>query len=207
MKRRIVGPNRRSYTGRHVGLDQTEVRYESSLERDFLTLMRFRPDVISIREQPETFGFVDDQGQARRYTPDFEVIFGNKTVLYEIKYREELRKNWERYRGVVRFMRDHCAERGIHFRIMTDLTIRSVKFENVKLLSAHVKTPPHSAMSERLRRLLSQGPATVLEAVRSLCPAAEDRADFYAALWPLLARREIQMDWSKPIGMETRIWL
>jgi len=44
--------------------------FESSLERDFLLLLDFDPEVVLYEEQPVTINYHDDQGRRRRYTPD-----------------------------------------------------------------------------------------------------------------------------------------
>lgn len=207
MKRRIVRPNRRSYTGRHVGNDGQEVRYESGLERDFLTLIRFGADVLSVVEQPETFRFIDSAGKERRYTPDFKVSFRSKTVFYEVKYRAELRKNWDKYREAVAFMRRHCPTVGASFRIVTDLTIRTVRCENIRLISPHQRREPDPVLRSAITAALGGGPIAIRDLCRQLCPTDGDRADFYATLWPLIARLEVKIDLEQPISMESQVWL
>lgn len=206
MRRRIIRPNVRSYTGRHVAANGSVVRFESGLERDFLTLLRFRGDVEEILEQPETFHFLDGTGATRRYTPDFLVSFvPAKRVYYEVKFREQLRRDWPRFRDSLHFMRRHAAERGAAFRVVTEITIRTPKLENARLLVPFATATPDPRIAGALLELVTSQPITILDALRAVCRSPNDRAAFYAALWPLLAQRILTTDFDKPIGMQS--WL
>lgn len=209
MKRRIIRPNTRSYTGRHEGQrknDPYTVRYESGLERDFLTLVRFRLDYRAVKEQPETFQFIDSTGQPRSYTPDFEVTFATRTVIYEVKYRKELRENWDRYREIGRYMRARAREDGRYFRFITEARIRGALCENIRLLAPHQKWPPDEGMRAKVLDALADKPLTLLALSRLLCPSLEDRGLVNATVWRMIAQRQIQTDLESPIGMESLLW-
>lgn len=78
-----------------------EARYESSLERDYLTLLEFDRTVSSYTVQPVTLDWVDQFGKRRTYTPDVFVLYKGikkKPCLYEIKYRSELKEKWNELR-------------------------------------------------------------------------------------------------------------
>lgn len=208
MRRRIVKPNTRSFTGRHVLPDGSgDVRFESGLERDFLTLLSLREDVREIVEQPVTIDIVWPGGQVRRYTPDFKVTYANRVVLYEVKYREQLRKLWPDHRHKFLQARTWAHSQGMRFRIVTDLTIRTVRFENARLLSPYLGVEPDARMAQAITDNLAQGPRTVLELVQALCPERWDRARFYAALWPMLANRTLRADPQAPVGMDLLVGL
>src|SRR5947208_8398615 len=49
--------------------------FESSLERDFLLLLDFDPDVEFYEEQPVKITYHDDRGRRRTYTPDVFVRY------------------------------------------------------------------------------------------------------------------------------------
>lgn len=50
-------------------------QFESPLERDFIALLEFSPDVVRYEVQPVTIDWMDPQGKARSYTPDVLVEF------------------------------------------------------------------------------------------------------------------------------------
>ncbi len=211
MKRRIIRPNNRSYTGRHEGQrkdDPNTVRYESGLERDFLTLIRFRQDYREVLEQPETFAFTDSVGMRRSYTPDFQVIYASKIVIYEVKYSDELRQNWaERYREVCIFMRARSRSDGRYFRFVTEAQIRSSLCENLRLLAPHQKWPPDEGMRVQVLEALAAGPLSMVALARLLCPVLEDRGLLNATIWRMIAQRQINTDLESPIGMGSLIWI
>ena len=83
--------------------------FESTLERDFLLLLDFDPDVEFFEEQPVKIIYHDAHGQRRTYTPDVLVRYRphrfqarhTKPVLCEVKYRDDLRQHWVEYRPEV----------------------------------------------------------------------------------------------------------
>ena len=203
MRRRIVRPNVRSFTGRHLGgVDTATVRYESGLERDFLTLVNFRDDVVEVVEQPVTLAFTDSTGRKRTYTPDFKVVYRTKTAVYEIKYKDKLRADWATYRESMLFARRWAKQNGMFFRIMTDCSIRTVRFLNADMLLPHRPTVPDPEVAASIISALRLGPMTVLRLLKSVCSENSDRAKLYGALWPMLARGQLKGDFDRPLGME-----
>lgn len=202
MKRRIIRPNVKSYTGRHAGGGST-VRFESALERDFITLIRSHPDFLEILEQPEKFTFEDSQGKQRSYTPDFLVKFTKHTVYYEIKYRDQLRQDWERYREIVHFMRGHVRQReSVSYRIVTDLTIRTPRFQNARLLAPYLSRALDPSLTAGLLECISAaGPITISDLLRRM--NSSNRGQVLATLWSMLAQQMLQTDLKKPLSMNS----
>lgn len=204
MRRRIIRPNTRSFVGRHVCPASGDVtRVESALEHDALTLIRSR-NPIAVAEQPETYEFTDSQGRKRKYTPDFRVAYKDGRILvYEVKFRQRLREGWGEYREVLLFMRRRLAAEGARFRFLTEATVRSTRVENLRLISPHQRMEPNQHFADRLLAIVSEAPISIGEATQRLCPTPADRAGFYAALWPLLARGQLVTDLTQPIRMTT----
>lgn len=204
MRRRIIRPNVRSFVGRHVCPASGEaIRVESALELDAVTLIRSR-NPRAIVEQPETYRFTDSHGRQRKYTPDFRVTYGDGRILvYEVKFRQALRARWPEYREVLRFMRQRLVLENARFRFLTEATVRSTKVENLRLISPHLRMEPDSPFATRLLSIVSEAPISIGEAAKRLCITPTDRAAFYGALWPLLARGNLVTDLNQPIGMST----
>src|SRR5438093_12942283 len=94
---RIVPKNYRNLTGLVPNSrTQAMTAFESTLERDFLLLLDFDPDVEFYEEQPLKITYPDEAGQRRTYTPDVLVryrterleIGRSKPHLCEVKYRD-----------------------------------------------------------------------------------------------------------------------
>ncbi len=208
MRRRNIRPNTRSFTGRHVGTPGSPaVRFESGLERDLLTLLRFRTDVVEIVEQPFTVEFTDAAGRPRSYTPDFKVIFTHQTSIYEVKFRKDLRAKWDTYREPYLYLRQWARQRGWFFRVMTEGAIRTVRFHNADMLLPHRAREPHPEMARRITAQLAHGPLSILQLLTTTCPDNTDRAAFYAALWPMLAKGMVVADFDRPLGMSMAVEL
>lgn len=203
MRRRIVRPNIRSFTGRHVCVETGAVtRFESALERDALTLIRFRQPSQLIEQL--SYELIDGQGRPRRYTPDFTVTYPDGVlVVYEVKFREHLRRDWPRYRELLALMRQHLAPQNGRFRFLTELTIRTPRLENIRLLTPHLRTEPSPEITAKLLELVKKDPVPIGVAVAVLSQTPADRAAVYANLWLLMARQTVRFDLNKPIGMDT----
>lgn len=76
-----------------------EARFESRLERDFIALLEFSPEVARYEVQPVKIEWKDAQGKPRYYRPDVRVEFCDELkrppCLYEVKCREDLRTHWD----------------------------------------------------------------------------------------------------------------
>jgi len=109
-----------------------EAGYESSLERDFLILLEFDPNVARFEVQPVKIEWVDESGKTRSYTPDVFVQYEDShprrpcPIIFEVKYRSDLDKHWNDYRpkfkAAIRYAKDH----GWRFKIITEAEIKSV---------------------------------------------------------------------------------
>jgi len=77
-------------------------QFESSLERDFYVLLEFSESVVRWDPQPIRLPLADS---GKGYVPDVLVSYldnlrdpsSTRRVLYEVKYRDELWKNWAGY--------------------------------------------------------------------------------------------------------------
>ena len=107
MPARIVPKNYRNLTGLvYNSRTSTMTAFESPLERDSLLLLDFDPNVECFEEQPVKILYQDDNGRPHTYTPDVLVRFrsdstgasGPTSVLYEVKYRDDLRQHWREYK-------------------------------------------------------------------------------------------------------------
>lgn len=140
---RTVPKNSRSLTGLVPNpRTQSMTAFESSLERDFLLLLDFDPDVEFFEEQPVTIVYHDATGRRRTYTPDVLVRYRTdrlqarhtKPRLCEVKYCEDLRQHWAEYRPKFRAAQRYAQQQGWRFRVVTERHVRTPYLENVKFL-------------------------------------------------------------------------
>jgi hypothetical protein len=181
------------------------VAHESSLERDFVTLCRFDPDVITVEEQPVTIHWVDTAGRTHRYTPDYRVVRRAGTDLVEVKYRTDLKEKWSSYRPAFAAARDWAAGQGMRFRIATDRGIRGPLLDNAKRLLPRAHDPVDvDALLSVLGRLQ---PVLFSDAVHVAVGQGMPRGRVLAALWAMIARRHVLAAMDKEINGGSLLWL
>jgi len=187
--------------------------FESTLERDFITLLEFDPTVETFEVQPLTLDWTDSGSKIRRYTPDvlatFNLPHGHRgKTLYEVKYRDELRRDWQDLRPKLRAAVHFARTQGWCFKIVTEVEIRSPYLDNAKFLLPFVRQGPvdevhMDQLDEQLRLLHHSTPAELLAA------AFQDewnQARLLPSLWYLVGTQQIGTDLSKKLTMTSPIW-
>src|SRR5262245_32854249 len=213
---RKIPKNYRSVTGLVASeLNAKQTAFESTLERDFMLLAEFDPDVLSYEEQPVRIDYLSVDGQTRHYTPDILVTYRQTStstmlkppLLVEIKYRRDLFERWQELKPKFRAARRYAKGQGWIFKINTEVEIRTPYLKNVKFLRQFQRHPINLADADLLLRKVSDLESTDPESLLSaLCPEARDRAQLLPTLWRLVARRTIGADLNQPLTMRSPIW-
>lgn len=203
--RRIPLSRRSHITGfQALGVSRA-AQHESALERDFVLLTAFRDAAAEIIAQPVTLAFHEESAH-RRYTPDYLVHWSDgRSELIEVKYRADLRANWQRLRPAFEIARTWAYEHQARFRIATERGIRCPMLVNARRLLPLRTAPLDVGIAEEVRaavRALSE--PTFGELVAML---PKDRGSVLGALWRMIARSDLRADLSAPIGFHTRLAL
>lgn len=208
---RKIGINTRSV----VGTMPDGSQYESTLERDFMELVRFDKNILQFTAQPLTIEYLDSSGKLRRYTPDGFIEYRRDTwparemanVLCEIKYREDFRDQWRVLLPKFRAAKQYCTERGWEFRVFTEREIRTPYLDNVRFLWPYVRDLRNDGYADLLKLQLEEVRESDPEAL--LCSVCRDkwrRAEILPDLWWLIATYQIGCDLTQPLTMKSRIW-
>lgn len=113
--------------------------WESLIERDFLYLVEYDPDVVSYQEQPFRINFTL-QEKLRHYTPDFLVERKHKRQVIEIKPKNKLADG--SHDLLFNSVAPICQEQGYEFLVVTDEMIRvEPRLTNIKILWRYARTP------------------------------------------------------------------
>lgn len=98
------------------------VQFESWAERVWLLRLERDPEVMDYQSQPETFEFSDEQGQRRRYTPDFKVWYRSGEIeIHEVTVSQRRRRpEMQRREAAARRI---CQERGWRYVVLTEQSI------------------------------------------------------------------------------------
>lgn len=189
--------------------------FESSLERDLITIVEFDSNVESFEEQPVRIHYIDEAGKPRHYTPDILVKYRTdrppgcwmKPRLCEVKFRVDLWKNWPqlkpKFRAAVRF----AAEHGMEFKILTEKEIRTQYLENARFLNRYRNAHIEPGYIEKLDMILHQLPETTPQEIIQL--AARDsyhQAQYLFVLWHMVSLGMVGVELTHKLTMQTPIW-
>lgn len=207
MPARTIPKNYRNVTGvaassKSIG----EAAFESTLERDFITILDFDFSVTEFEVQPVKIEFQDATCNLRYYTPDLLVKQNNRCILYEVKHRKDLKKDWQILKPKYKAAIAYAKSKGWKFKIITEIEIRTTYLDNVKFLkrySSPIDDPRMSTALDLMNQLCESTPE-ILTSV--LANDFSNRAESIYLVWQLIARGYIQTDLTRPLTMETRIW-
>jgi len=194
---------------------------ESSLEHDFLATLEFDRRVDQFASQPITLRWQDASGK-HRYTPDVVVSYTTtaqykypalRTTLFEVKYREELKKKWSEYKPKFRAAIAWTRARDMRFRIVTEREIRTPYLENIRfLLNYRSNRMPKNAglngeIQLRIRQTLYRlGHSTPRGLLAAMTSVEHYQAELLPWIWFLINFNAIGCDLRKPLNMASSIW-
>lgn len=211
---RKIPKNHISVTGRHAthkSIGQAD--FESPLERDYLILLDFDPQVKSYEVQPVV---VPVQGVSKGYVPDVLVHFhpdaagvSRESELTEIKTSEDYERHREKYAPKFAAAAKFASERDWIFVQKSDKEIRTPRLANLKFLRAYRRVEPSpSDIEVILGELHKQGGVSTLSRVMAaLCPDDEARAHLLPTLWHLVAMGSVHVDLDKPLDADVQVLL
>lgn len=218
-KVRKIGLKYRSLSGRFYSVkNNSEVIFESSLERDMIMMMEMDKFCHSYHEQPVKISFKDKIGKKRSYVPDFLMFFhpglkteGMKPLLIEVKFREDLRKNFGEYKEKFRAAIDFCKINNYEFRIITEYEIRTQFLENAYFLYRYKKNSDLELGNpdvELLIKIMCNLKLTTPKNLINLSAQDEQKQqELIYVLWYLVSRNIICCDLNSPINMNSEIWI
>lgn len=209
---RKIPKNYRNVTGlAAAGKSVGAAQFESTLERDFLALLEFSPEVERFEVQPLKIEWRDEQGIGRSYTPDVLVEFkqdlDRSPWLCEVKYRADLKKNWRDLHPKFLQAIRSAKERGWRFRLVTETEIRTPYLDNVRFLSSfRFREFPEADTEQVLTPIRLAGRTTPAVLVPSLTSDLQHQAEWLPVLWHLMARHRIGADLERELTMDSAIW-
>ena len=187
--------------------------FESTLERDFLTILDFDYEVNNFEVQPVKIEYMDEFAKKRTYTPD--VLVQNRSnhsgdpkyTLYEVKHRKDLKEKWAELRPKFKVALHFAKTKGWNFKIITDLEIRRPYLENIKFLRRY-DIPIEDHRMETARQILGNLREITPEILAvALAQDFSNRAETIFLVWQMLARGYIIADLTEPLSMNTPIWV
>lgn len=163
------------------------VVWESQIERDFVYLLEFDPNVLSYQEQPRKFQY-RDEGKAHSYTPDFEVRTNDKTLIIEVKPASKAQQ--EENQRLFKLVAPVIEADGFEYRVVTDTMIRhEPQLSNIKYLRIHGRTVPTASDQLIAHHHITQQPtATVGSLMDEFAARSLPRQTVYSLIyWGVIA--------------------
>ena len=208
---RRIPKNYRNVTGMaaHRKAEGTAA-FESTLERDFLVLLEFSPEVERFEVQPVTIEWLNDQSKKRKYTPDVLVSYvsGNSPALFEVKYRSDLKKDWVVLRPKFKAAIHYAKAQGWRFRIATEVEIRTPYLANAHFLLPFLRRNPNLSSDDALLKdaLPGLAEATPANLLSHVAHDDQQRTRLLPVLWRMIGLRTIGTDLDQPLNMNSRLW-
>lgn len=187
--------------------------YESTLERDFMEIIRFEDEFSSFVPQPLKIEFRGKGQTLERYTPDGLIHFkdsddARKPLLFEIKHRADFRKDWRVLMPKFRAAKKYCESVGWEFMVLTEKEIRTSYLTNIKFLWPFKNIAVDPAVANALKSALSEMKSgTISSLLETMDYDQEKRVHFIAPMWSLVAAGIIKCNLSAPLSMKSIIWI
>lgn len=187
-----------------------EAQFESPLERDFLALLEFSPEVARYEVQPVRIEWKDAQGKLRYYRPDVRVEFCDELKrppwLYEVKCREDLRAHWDELRPKFRQGIRYARKQGWVFHLVSDVEIRTPYLANARfLLGYRSREIPEALIDAVMHASAALREASVEQVLHSLSDDPWQQAESLPAIWYLIANGHLHADLQQALTMASPI--
>ena len=216
MSVRAIPKNYRNLTGLSFSQKADKPFFESTLERDLLTVVEFDPNVQSFDVQPVCISWKDSKGKLREYTPDILIQYHHGScqysskdiVLGEVKYRSDIEKNWNDLKPKFKAAIQFAKAKGWRFKLFTEQEIRTTYMENARFLLPYL-TQELDGDNEQLilDRLTQVRECSVDGLIKSIFNDKWSQAELLPSVWFLIAAKRICTDLALPLTMSSRIWV
>ncbi len=172
--------------------------------------MEFDRGVDQFKVKPLVTQWMDAKGKTRTYTPDVLVwcsAKGRKPVLFEVKYRDDLRQHWQEYRPKFKAAVRFAKAQGWRFKKVSEQEIKSQKLKNAKFLLPLVRKGPANEadmgfLAGKLSALGKTTPKAMLEAANS---DEWNRARLLATLWYPVGTHQIVFDINQKLTLASMV--
>lgn len=199
--------------------------FESSIEEDFFTLLRFNRLVAGFEHQPIKVEWADAEGTVHQYTPDVLVRYRTDlpeaadliTTLCEVKpdlpdgknasRRREPRPPENEEENALKWAAAErlASNRGWAFKVYRESEIRTPYLTNARFLLRHLERAGSSSELEGplLSHLLAQGETTLGKWASEFAATELDRARVLPVCYRLIAQGKVRTDLSVALSLES----
>jgi hypothetical protein len=192
------------------GITQEGQQFESLLENDFYTLLRFDPGVANYRTQPCQVSF-ESNGRPHIYTPDalveYHALQRRCPELIEVKPAKFAKKPNQDMQERFAAATAYAEQRGWVFRVVTEDDIPQARLKNARFLLRYKDRTADSAFAELALSALAEVESASLDALLQMCQRHhENRARLLTELWTLIATQRVGADLDAELTMKSVVW-
>ena len=222
MKKRKIGYTYSSVSGHFAFRKQKSIAFESTLERDLITILEFNSSVYDVTEQPVTIEYVNKNGRNVTYTPDFLVIFNDpnnlihstkisrKPWLIEVKPRDVLIKKYEELKPKFKIAMKYAKENDMIFKIFDESRIRTDYLKRIQFLNRYKNMEIEWWWKEWVFSGLDSlgGHSTIDELlVFKFRGGTVDKLLALGVIYHLIVNKIINTDITENLNYQTKIWI
>lgn len=162
------------------------ITFESTLERDFFTILEFDSNVKSYEEQPMTVKYNFDDDEIRKYTPDVLVKYTDGTKkLFEVKYANDLQDKNLVYK--LNTLKKYFSENeNIDLNIFTDKEVAQSILNNYKFLYKFASLKPSKKTTIIEKTIVENSPLSIKELLHKLSTNKNEQLFFIPYIWNYL---------------------
>lgn len=134
--------------GKNPGL----VEWESLLERDAISILRFHPDVTYIDSQVRWLEYLDEGDQVHKHCPDLYVLYKERPVWIEVKLQEFASE----FLGRTRLLSELVNLKGESYVVMDETVIRlEPRLTNIQSLLRYQLLTPSTAIKKKVEAIFT----------------------------------------------------
>ena len=218
MKKRKIGYTYGSVSGYFSFRKEKSIAFESTLERDLLTILEFNDSVEDVVEQPITIEYTNRNGRQVTYTPDFLVFFNEpdasllkiqrKPLLIEVKPHEKLLKHFKEMRYKFKTAIKYAQANDMVFKIFDERKIRTQYLKNINFLKKYLRFSYDTDIeNEILSYVNALGDVTVDNILEYFFITDSQKAIGIGQIWNLLASKKLLCDYRKELSLKTLVWV
>jgi TnsA endonuclease N terminal len=192
------------------GTTQEGQQFESILENDFYTLLRFDPGVLAYRTQPCQVSF-ESNARPHIYTPDvlveYQPILNRCPELIEVKPAKFAKNPDPPMRERFIAATAYSERQGWIFRVVTEEDISENRVKTARFLMRYKGRVPDEAFAALALKVLAEVESASLNALVQMCQQHhENRARLLTELWTLIATRRVGVDLDSELTMKSTVW-
>lgn len=218
MKNRKIGYTYGSVSGMCSFRKEKSIAFESTLERDLITMMSFNDSVSDIIEQPITIEYINANDREVTYTPDFLIHFKQpettifdtkrKSLLIEVKPRKTLQKNFQQLKPKFKIAMKYAQQNDMIFKIYDEGRIRGEYFRNISFLKRYQKLQYDESEERRILEYLEMvGNTAIDHIIEYLYATSVQKGMALGHIWHLMANKKIVCHFDQPLNQSTVVWL